>query len=97
MHEDGPSVWERMQVRIQEFRQQRVMRENPEKFNLVPTHDAQTGQPLFQPKLVSDAFQNHQAAPHTARDNKWEALYQNAQVMERKKQRMLEDHIEDER
>lgn len=97
MQEEAPSVWERMQVRIHEFRKQREMRENPERFNLVPTHDARTGQPLFQPKLVSDTNQNHQSAPHSARDNKWEALYQNAQVRERKKQKMVEEQIEHER
>jgi len=42
-----------MNRRITDFGLTKKKRENPEKFNLVPTHDGKTGQLLFKPRLQS--------------------------------------------
>jgi hypothetical protein len=42
--EQTPGVWERMNQRIIDFGEKLKKRENPEKYNLIPTTDQKTGQ-----------------------------------------------------
>jgi len=43
-----------MNRRITDFGLTKKKRENPEKFNLVPTHDGKTGQLLFKPPFKAN-------------------------------------------
>lgn len=83
------SVWERLEKQIKEYHYTKHVRRNPEAFNLHPTCDATTGQPLFKPHLISKNV-NTNTTVQSVNEPKWEVLYQEAKRIEMRKKQTIE-------
>ena len=104
--EQTPGVWERMNQRIIDFGEKQKKRENPEKYDLIPTTDKTTGQQLFRPRLQTKPNSDYRSSGAlTSRDNcsrsvsasNWDRLYQNAQLMQQKKKMQIDMYREEQR